>query len=571
LLARGSKLAPLSETTIEKLNGLLPKGWSGGNPVEILVDAPPSRYSDALRVLAEDKSIDAVLALHAPTALTSNEEIAKAIVQTARKHGANLLTSWVGEESVAAARRHFVESGLPTFESPSAAVRAFLHMVKHRRNMEMLMQTPPSSPTDFRPDIPAARAVIDKALADGRSILSEPEAKEILSAFGMPTTPTRIVASPEEAEKIADEIGYPIALTILSPDITRKWDVGGVALTLENAEAVRAACQGMITRLEERSPGARHTGFTVQRMVPRKNARQLIIGVATDPLFGPVILFGEGGRAIEVIRDHAVALPPLNVALAKELIGRTRVSALLEAYHDRPAADLDAIALALMQVSQIVIDLPEIIEIDVNPLFADNKGVMVVDAHMRITPAPQGPGRLAIRPYPKELEEEAQLKDGRKIMLRPIRPEDEPAHHVMVARMSPEDLRMRFFNYVTELPHSQMARLTQIDYEREMAFIATLFNEMGEPETLAVVRTVTDPDNLRAEFAVAVRSDMKGQGLGRLLMEKIVRHAKARGTNEIAGDILAENKNMLALAGRLGFVVGKPDEDNVVKVVCSLL
>jgi acetyltransferase len=196
---------------------------------------------------------------------------------------------------------------------------------------------------------------------------------------------------------------------------------------------------------------------------------------------------------------------------------------------------------------------------------------MVVDAHMRITPAPQGPGRLAIRPYPKELEEEAQLKDGRKIMLRPIRPEDEPAHHVMVARMSPEDLRMRFFNYVTELPHSQMARLTQIDYEREMAFIATLFNEMGEPETLAVVRTVTDPDNLRAEFAVAVRSDMKGQGLGRLLMEKIVRHAKARGTNEIAGDILAENKNMLALAGRLGFVVGKPDEDNVVKVVCSLL
>ncbi len=566
LMESGMRPALLSEATTAKLRQVAPKSWNGANPVDIQVDAPASRYGDVVRILAEDREIDAVLVIHSPNALASTMEIAEQVIATVKKHGGNVLTCWVGDEAATPARKRFAEGGLPTYETPRQAVRAFQHMVTHRKNREILMQTPPEAPTVFRPDKAQARQVIEAALARGNGILTEPESKSVLMAYGIKAAEVRIAHTPQEAGDISKQLGYPAALTVVSPDITRKWDVGGVALSLETAEAVTAAAEGMIGRIEARKPGARIDGFTVQRMVSRQNARQLIIAVTTDPLFGPVIMFGEGGRAVEVIRDHAVALPPLNVTLAQELIERTRMSHLLDAYFDRPAADREAIGLALMQVSQILIDHPEIVELDINPLFADDKGVTAVDAHIRVAPYHGRPGfHLAIHPYPQSLEEEALLKDGRKIMLRPIKPEDEPAHYGLIERMTADDLRMRFFSVLQSLPHSEMARLTQIDYDREMAFIATLFDDAGAPETLGVVRTVADADEREAEFAIAIRSDMKGQGLGKKLMEKILAyHRKDKPVKRVFGTILAENKPMQELAKRLGFVIKDGPEPDVV-------
>jgi acetyltransferase len=561
LIAGGLEPAELSAATIDALDAVLPEMWSYGNPVDILVDAPGSRYAEALKVLIEAPEIDLILVIHAPTALTCSEEVARTVIKAVGQYGARkLLTSWVGAEAVASARQLFAAAGIPTYETPGRAVNAFMHLVNHARNQEMLMQTPPSLPEAFRPAVREARRVI-KAALEGEA-MTAPQAKAVLAAYGIPTVETVIAADVEEAGEVASRLGFPVALTIHSPDVARKWDVGGIALNLETAEAVQTAAAGMLKRVQERRPEARIDGFTVQRMEPRINARQLIIGVTTDPLFGPVILFGEGGRAVEVIRDHVVGLPPLNLPLARDLISRTRIWNLLQASDDRPAADLDAICLTLVKVSQLIVDMPEIVELDINPLFADDRRVIAIDAHMRVSHSARR-HRLAIRPYPKALEETLVLHDGREVLARPIRPEDEMQHQELFARLSPEDVRMRFFNHVRELKHSHMARFTQIDYDREMAFIAVADGPEGRPETLGVVRTVTDPDNRRAEFAIIVRPDLKGSGLGRLLLEKMIRYCRSRGTHELSGEVLAINQPMLRLARRLGMVVTPvPEEES---------
>ncbi len=560
----GGHLARLAPETLRRLNSVSPKP---GNPLDIGAGAPPRRYAEALRILAEDVGVDAILVMHAPYPLTSSAEAARAVIETTREIGISVLTCWVGGHAAGEGRRLFAEAGMANYDTPSSAVTALLHMVEHRRTQKMLMETPPSLSAEFQPDVAAARAVIAAALAEGRTLLSEPESKAVLAAYGMPVVPARIAADADEAAAIATEIGFPVALTVHSPDVLRKWDVGGVALTLETAEAVRAAALAMATRMHERRPDARLDGFLVQRMVPRVHARQLVMGLATDALFGPVVLFGEGGRAVEVVRDHAVGLPPLNLPLAREVVSRTRIAKLLQASADRPAADLGAVCLALSQVAQIAVDLPEVIELDINPLFADDKGVIAVDARMKVAPfAGRDSGRLAIRPYPKSLEEKVRLRDGREVLLRPVRPEDEEAHRELKERMTPEDVRNRFFGGTGPINHSQWARYTQIDYEREMAFGAILDGGDGRTECLGVVRTITDPDNRRAEFAIAVRSDMKGQGLGKMLMEKSIRHARERGTAEIAGQILAGNQAMIGLARRLGFPVTPMPGADVVDV-----
>ena len=349
-------------------------------------------------------------------------------------------------------------------------------------------------------------------------------------------------------------MGFPVALKILSPDISHKSDVGGVHLGLASSAAVRSAAETMLKTVSASHPQAKLRGFTVQRMAQRPGAHELIVGATTDPIFGPIILFGQGGTAVEVIGDRAVALPPLNMSLAKELISRTRVQRLLHGYRHHPPADMKAVSLTCMRVSQMIIDIPEIQEIDINPLYADETGVLALDARVRVAPA-KGVGlqRLAIRPYPKELEESFTLESGRQVLLRPIRPEDEPEHHTFISKLTPEDIRFRFFGMVKELPHSQMARFTQIDYDREMAFIASAPGTDGGRETLGVVRTATDPDNERTEFAIVVRSDLKGQRLGWKLLDKMIAYCRARGTQEMVGEVLSDNRAMLALAKRMGF------------------
>jgi acetyltransferase len=507
-----------------------------------------------MNILCEAPEVDALLVMHAPTAMTDGAEIAAAVVDGAKRHlKVPVMTCWVGGDSAAPARKLFAETGIPSYETPDEAVRSFLHLVEYRRNQDMLMQTPPSAPAEFTPDTAAARALIAAGLAAGARSLDEPTSKAILDAYGIPTVPTRVARNPVEASRIAGRIPGPVALKILSPDVGHKSDVGGVVLDLSSPFEVEKAAHAMRERVLRALPSARIEGFTVQETVHRPGAQELFIGVTTDPVFGPVIVFGQGGTAVDVIGDRAVALPPLNMMLARDLISRTRVARLLDGFRDHPPADLDALCLALTQVAQLVIDLPEIVEIDVNPLFADAKGVLALDARIRIAPASGRNGdRLAIRPYPKELEETITLADGRAVHVRPIRPEDEPNHHVFVSKLTPEDIRFRFFGLVHELPHSEMARLTQIDYDREMAFIAVLPTADGE-ETMGVVRTVTDPDNEKAEFAIVVRSDIKGQGLGKALLRKMIEYCRARGTKAMVGQVLQENGRMLKMIEGMGF------------------
>jgi acetyltransferase len=565
LISGGGRLATLAEGTLRELDGLLPPTWSRGNPVDIIGDAPAARYVTALRAVLGDPGVDAVLFIHAPTAIVPSADIARACVSLIGTARCSVFACWLGGEAVREADAVFHAAGIPTYETPEDAVRGFLQMVTYRRNQELLMQTPPSIAEEFVPDTAAARGVIETALAEGRAELTEPEAKRVLAAYGIPVVETRVARDAEEAVRVADDLGYPVVLKILSPDISHKSDVGGVRLDLKSAGEVRGAADAVRKRCAELRPLAKLEGFAVQKMVQRGGAHELIAGVATDPAFGPVILFGQGGTAVEVVGDKAVALPPLNLALAEDLVSRTRVAKLLEGYRDRPPIDRVALCLTLVKISHLAADIPELMEMDVNPLLADARGVMALDARIRIAPASTtGAGRLAIRPYPKELEEWVEF-DGERTLLRPIRPEDESRHRDFLARITPGDLQLRFFHTKGAFEHAELARFTQIDYEREMAFIAVAAGRGGAPRTLGVVRAIADPDGASAEFGILVRSDLKGKGLGTLLMDKIVRYCRERDIGQIVGDVLEANHGMLALARDLGFEIAPGPDPQVLR------
>jgi acetyltransferase len=568
----GGELADLPLEVVEKLDAILPPNWSHGNPIDVVGDADGKRYAQTLTALLDCKCIDAVLVMYAPTAISDPDEVAEAVIKVFRdKPRANIMTCWAGSAKVAHARKMFSDAGVPTFETPRAAVQGYLHLLEYRRNQEMLMEVPASAAADFIPDTPRARQIVAGVLARHDTMMTEAEAKSVLSAYGIPTVETRIARNPAEASRIAKDLGGDVALKILSPDIVHKSDVGGVVLNLDGPFEVEKAAYAMLDRVKATYPDARIEGFTVQPMVVRKpGTLELIVGVATDRLFGPVILFGQGGVAVEVIGDRAVALPPLNVNLAAELVKRTRVSRLLKGYRGRPPANVDALHTTLIRVSQMIVDIPEITELDINPLRCDATGVLALDAAIKVAASRAHDERLAIRPYPAEQEEIFTMTDGRPVMLRPIRPEDEPNHHVFVSKLTSEDIRFRFFGLVHELPHSEMARLTQIDYDREMAFIGELSNPDGSRETLGVVRTVTDPDNEAAEFAVVVRSDLKGSGLGKRLLVKMIEYCRDRGTGKIVGQVLRDNTRMLKFVQHLGFVQTKIVDGDIVEVEYDL-
>ena len=568
----GAELAELGPDTIEKLNACLPSTWSHGNPVDIIGDAPGERYRDAMEALLPDPHKDAVLVLNCPTAVADSIDAARAVVDVVTEHRhVPILTNWLGEGAALEARRLFSSHHIPTYETPSKAVRAFMHLVRYKRNQELLMQTPPSVADDFEPDAAQAQAIIRGALDEGRDILTEPEAKNVLAAYGIPVVRTRPVRTPEEAGRAAAEFGRPVALKVLSPDITHKSDVGGVRLNLLSAEATEAAARQMLEMISHIAPDAEIDGFTVQEMADMPGAHELIVGVSDDALFGPVLLFGAGGTAVEVLKDTAIALPPINMVLAREMMSRTRVWQLLQGYRSRPAADLDAIALSLVKLSQLVTDLSEVVELDINPLFASERGVLALDARIKVRkPVAAGTRRLAIRPYPKTLEKMIQV-DGRDFKLRPIRPEDEPRIHEMLSKCSLEDIRLRFSAPLRQLTHEAAARLSQIDYDREMALVATVPHESGGDEVLGVSRISADPDNEFAEYGVMVRSDLKGIGLGYRLMEEIIAYARSRGIQHIFGEVLRENTTMLTMCDELGFDRRvDPDDPRLIQVSIDL-
>jgi acetyltransferase len=402
-------------------------------------------------------------------------------------------------------------------------------------------------------------------------MLGEMQAKALLAAYGIPVTATEIVADPKAAAAAANRIGFPVVLKINSPDITHKSDIGGVALDLADGAAVEAAAERMIARVRAAKPEARLEGFTVQPMIDRPDAYELIVGAAVDPTFGPIVLFGEGGKAVEAIDDRSIGLPPLNRTLARAMIEQARIARRLKGYRDVPAVDLAAVEAALVRMAQLVSEHGEIAEIDVNPLLADAAGVIGLDARVRLAPYQGDPvKRLAIRPYPHELEEPWQATDGTSLLLRPIRPEDEPEHREFLRSLAPEDVVFRFFGHVRDWSHSELARFTQIDYDREMAFIAVRHAEDGREEILGVVRGISDPDNERCEYAIVVRSDRKGLGLGTVLMQKLIRYLRAKGTRIVVGRVRADNRRMLEVARALGFTVAPGENASEVEVSLPL-
>ncbi|KTQ98444.1 GCN5 family acetyltransferase [Aureimonas ureilytica] len=557
----GGQLADLSPETMAKLARFTQPDESDPRFVNIPRDASGSLYGQALETLFDDPGQDAVLVMNTPQALADGRGAAEATVASAKaRRGAPVLTCWLGERAARESRRLFAARGIPTYQTPDESVRAFMQLVNYRRNQDLLMQTPPAIQPGAA-DGAKARAVLSRAAGEGRCVLTEPEAKTLLSAYGIPVVQTEIAHSPDEAAALAGAIGFPVALKILSQDIAHKSDVGGVRLELDTPEMVREAGEHMLKLVAERHPGARIEGFTVQAMIQRPRAHELILGVGTDALFGPVLLVGQGGTAAEVIADRAIGLPPLNLPLAHDMIGRTEVSRLMKGYRDWPAADSDAVAATLVKLSQLIADFDEIAELDINPLLVDEAGVIALDARVVLRASTGAPrSRFAIRPYPNELEHVAHSRSGSSFFLRPIRPEDEPGIVEMIARSDPEDVRLRFFAPMKRIGHAFAARLTQIDYRREMAFVATRAGE-AEGDILGVARLVSDPDEKKAEFGIMVRSDQKGRGLGWLLMETILDYARRRGLSRVYGEVLGENRAMLAMAEELGFRQSPHPED----------
>jgi acetyltransferase len=478
-----------------------------------------------------------------------------------------VITAWLGEHSARAARQLFAAARIATYDTPDNAVGGFMHRVHHRHNQQLLMETPPARQGAFEPDLEAARRLIATALGARKSWLDPEETAAVLAAYGIPITANYVADNPDRAASVASTIGFPVVLKVRSPDITHKSDVGGVALNLGNADRVRQEAMGMLERVAAARPEARVDGFLLQRMVRRPGAVELLVGLVEDPVFGPVVAFGQGGTAVEVARDTSLELPPLNALLARRLMGRTRVWQLLQGYRGRPPANIDAVVEVLIRLGQLAADHPEIRELDINPLLADAAGVVALDARLRITPAERaGAARLSIAPYPQHLESIERSRDGLALRMRPLRPEDAPMLHDLAAHMSHEDLRLRFFTPVQGLTHAVAARLSQLDYDRELALLAEL-----DGLALGVAHFFADPDNRRAEYAIAVRSDWKGRGVGYLLMRRLIDIARQRGIGELVGEVLRENEPMLQMCRELDFTIAPdPGDPGVMQVTKRL-
>ncbi len=577
----GGQLAEMGPDTIAKLSDILPPTWSHANPVDIIGDASPDRYEAALNLVLDDPGTDAVLVMNCPTALASSAGAAKAVIDTVNKRKAAgkpvrpILTNWLGESTAREARALFTAANIPSYPFPADAVRSFNYLTSYAKGQEALMRTPPSLPEGFEVDTPAARQAMMEAALAKRPLLSEPESKAVLAAYGIQTSATDIARDADEAGQIAGRLltkCKAVVLKILSDDISHKSDVGGVVLNIPSAQDAVKAANEIIARVKEHKPEARIQGFTVQEMARRPRAHELIIGVSEDPIFGPTILFGAGGTAVEVIKDTAVGLPPLDLKLASNLIAETRVASLLRGYRDLPAVDLDAIAMTLVRVSQLITDFPVISGLDINPLLADEKGVIALDARVtvdweRASLQPPNP-RFAIRPYPKTWEKTVALRSGRPLMIRPIQPTDEEKYREFLQAVDPADLRLRFFVPTRDFSHTFVARITQIDYARAMAFVAC------DPDTgtiLGSVRLIADPDYTKAEYAILVRSDLKSQGIGWAMMQQLIAYAKAEGLQEVRGDVLQENAAMLSMCRDLGFRVrNDPEEATLCRVSLPL-
>lgn len=569
----GVRMAELSPATIETLNAVLPPNWSQANPLDIIGDANADRYRAAVEACLADANVDGVLAMLTPQAMTRPTEAAQAVIEVAKSSSKPVLTCWMGEAQVFEGRRLFKQARIPYFTTPEPAVEVFSYLSAFYENQRQLMQTPEPLSHQAAPDVEGARLIIESALAHGRHLLNEVESKALLAAFHIPIAQTLISRSPMEAMLLAQQIGFPVVMKINSPDITHKSDVNGVRLGLASGQAVRSAYSEMLADIGRLRPDATLDGIVIQPMVIRPHAREVLLGMTSDPVLGPVIVFGAGGVDVEALQDRAVTLPPLNRYLARDLIRRTRVATLLGPFRNRPPVNMDALENVLLRLSEMVCELPWLAELDINPLLVDEHGALALDA--RIIIAPRVPmadryGHMAIHPYPVHLVTHWQLPSGNDVVIRPIRPEDAELTQGFVKSLSEESRYFRFMDAVSELSPAALAHLTQIDYAREMALLA-LTEIDGREVELGVARYAINPEGASCEFALVVSDQWQKQGIGHKLMDVLMDVARGTGVKVMEGEVLKTNRPMLKLVEGLGFHVEPHPEDDTLRRISRTL
>jgi len=582
----GLKLGKLSAESSAALKARLPEHASLTDLIDLSEEAAPEHYQQAIEAAGRDGGIDGVLAIFSPKEGADPSEVARALAEVKRSMGKPLLSCWMGDASVVAGRNILNDATIPSFRTPEAAVGAFGNIASFYQNQQLLQQTPPPLSTLAKPDIEGARLIIENVLAERRKVLTEMESKTLLSAFHIPVTQTILARTANEAMMIATQLGFPVALKIDSPDISHKSDVEGVALNILNATGVRDTFTEMMQTVARLKPSARINGVTVQTMARARRGREVCVGLVTDDPFGPVIAFGAGGTMIELIDDRAMELPPLNQFLARRLIERARVAETLGAWRGAPAVNMGALEQILLRVSEMVCELPQLREMDINPIIVDEAGAVAVDARIVIDNAPQAiNGRansyshLSILPYPARYEQVWPLRGGGEYTIRPIHPDDANMLQQLVKHLSPESRYFRFISSIVELPPSMLARFTLIDYDREMALVAVFKGRRagpnGEPaeaeRIVGVSRYVTNPDQSSCEFALVVADDFSGKGLGSRLMLSIMDVARDKGLAEIEGLVLTQNPGMLRLMKGLGYSIKPFPEDPDFKLVTHSL
>ncbi len=561
LMKRGGETAKLSEKTFKKMDAFLPKTWSRANPIDIIGDADPERFRKAVEACADDENVDALLVILTPQSMTKPALVAKGMIVIDKKTQKTILAAFMGSEEVAEAKALLEKNNIPVYPTPEAAVKCFTNMHSYSRNLELLYETPASIPHAFTPDQKKARAIIDTAAKEKRENLTEIEAKRLLETYQIPTTRTTIAKTAKEAGASAEKIGFPLAMKIVSKDILHKTDIGGVKLDIQNKAEAEKAFDEIITAAKKKVPSAKIEGVLIERM--EKKRYELLLGCKKDPLFGPAIVFGMGGVAVEVFKDTNVGLPPLNMALSMRLIEETKIFNLLKGYRGMPAVDINSIQFLLYKFAYLVMDFPEIKEIDINPFSVDENGGVVLDAkvvldkEIVISKTKVEPhSHLVISPYPKEYIKTAKMNDGNSLILRPIRPEDEPMEEEMFKSMSEETQRFRFFTLIKDVTHELLIKYTQIDYDREIAIIAEV-EEKGKKKMAGVVRLIGDPYNDNAEFAIVVADPWHGRGAGNLLTDYIIEIAKLRKLRKIYAYFLGDNNRMKYMFEKRGFAIKK--------------
>ncbi len=565
-----------------QLKPLLPSQATLSDLIDLSEEAGPEHYRAAIDAASKAPQIDGILAIYSPKVAMDGDAVASAIAGMSRQASKPLLTCWMGDASVGSSRKLLTDAVIPTFRTPEAAVGAFGNLASFYQNQQLLQQTPPPLSDLAKPDVEGARLLIESVLAERRKVLTEMESKALLAAFHIPVTKTILARNPNEAIMIATQLGFPVALKIDSPDISHKSDVQGVVLNIMTAVGVRDTFLEMIQNVARLQPDARINGITIQNMSNQKRGREVCVGLVTDQPFGPVIAFGAGGTMIELINDRTMELPPLNQFLARRLIERSRVFETLGQWRGAPAADIEALEQILLRVSEMVCELPQLREMDINPIIVDESGALAVDARIVIdnaAPSARHYNHLAILPYPSHYEQVCPMAGGGDYIVRPVHPDDATMLQAFVRSLSPESRYFRFVSSMQELPATMLSRFTLIDYDREMALVAihtdNSMGEDGQPQEISrivgVSRYITNPDRSTCEFSLVVADDFKGLGLGSRLMLSIMDFAREKGLAEIEGLVLANNPNMLKLMKGLGFKIKSFPEDPDFKLVTHLL